>query len=143
MCKRTREPISDFDGCAVAQLAQRAHAAAVERREFDAEFAASPALAAPRDATLDHDFSSALFEAAHQRRAVVGQIGGAQMHAARAHVDRFGFEGRNSGLISAHFDQGLDPHATCALGATFLNFGHGCLRAVSAEHWRESRVHPE
>ena len=153
MCRRTREPTSDFASWrasgaasfarAVAQLAQGADAAAVERGEFDPELAAAAAFAAPGHAALDHDFAAALFETANQRRAVVGQVGGAQMHAARADVDRFGLEGGNSGLVSANFDQGFDPHAACALGATFLNFGHGCLQRGLARDGQVPASHPE
>ena len=128
---------------AVAQLAQGAHAAAIERCEFHPELTATAAFAAPGHAAFDHDFASTLFEAAHQGGPVVGQVGGAQMHAARADVDRFGLESRDSRLVSANFDQGLDPHATCALGATFLNFGHGCLQRVSARGGQGPASHPE
>ncbi|HEY1587753.1 MAG TPA: hypothetical protein VGH63_18770 [Polyangia bacterium] len=128
---------------AVAQVAQRAHAARIERGEFDAEFAAARALSAPSHSTLDHDFAPGVFEAAHERRAVLRQIGRAKVHPARAHVDRFGLERRNAGLVAAHFDQGFDPHAPRALGATFLDFGHGCLRRERSQRGQIPAFRPE
>ena len=128
----------------VAQLAQRAHAAAIQRRKFDAEFAAPATLTPPSDAAFHDDLAAAIFEAADQRRAVVRQVGGAQMHAARAHVDRFGLERRNPRLVPANFDQSLDPYATSALGASFLIFwswkplSSGGIS--STRQWRGSRV---
>ena len=125
---------------AVTQVAQRAHAARVERRELDAELAATAAFSAPSDLALDHDFSPAVLESTHERRAVFGQVRSAHVHSARAHIDGFGLEGRNSGLVATNLDQGFDPHATSALGATFLDIGHCCLQRDPDQGGQDFRV---
>ena len=111
------------------ELAQAIDAAAVERRELDAEVAPLAARFAPRHDALDHDFATLILEAADERRAFLGQVGGPKVHSARAHVERLGLERRGSHVVSANLDQRVERNPVRTGGASFLNVGHGLPRA--------------
>jgi hypothetical protein len=107
------------------QRSQGIDAAAVEGRERDAEIAPLGAFGAPGDDALDHDLSTVILEAAHERRPLLGQVGRSEVHALGAHVERFGFECRDPRLVAADLDQGLERHTARPFGAAFFGVGHG------------------
>jgi hypothetical protein len=111
----------------IAQLAQRIDATRVEGRKLHSELSAAGALAAPGDYPLDHDLATVVLETAHQRSAFVGEVGGAQVHAALAHIHRFGLESGYSWLIAHDFDQRFHCHTALAFSAAFL-----CLRHAAS-----------
>jgi hypothetical protein len=97
-----------------AQLAQRFDALAVESGELDPEFTPTAVLLPPGDHPFDQDLAAAVLEAAHQRIALVRQVGGAKVHSAGAHVHGLGFEDRDARHVANHFHEGGNQNASRA-----------------------------